>query len=106
MRLLAERYELLDVLGVGGMSVVHRARDRATGRLVAVKVVAAHLAYDPVIGDRFSAEAEHLRQVSHPNLVRNLDVGGDRDERFLVMEYVDGETLEQRLRSVGSVPLA
>jgi serine/threonine-protein kinase len=104
-RVLAGRYELLDVLGVGGMSVVHRARDLTTGELVALKLVASHLADDPVIGYRFSAEAEHLRAVSHPNLVRVLDVGEDGSEQFLVMELVDGETLEQRLRRVGVLPL-
>ncbi|MCZ7680212.1 MAG: serine/threonine protein kinase [Sandaracinaceae bacterium] len=92
---LAERYELGERVGSGGMGVVHRARDLATGETVAVKVL--HHA-GPDSRRRFAREAQALAQLSHEGVVRYVDSGADAEGRpFLVMEWLEGETLEERL---------
>lgn len=91
-RLLADRFELTDVLGRGGMADVHRAHDRVLHRDVAVKVL-RETTSDARDRDRFTSEARTLARLSHPGLVMLLDVGTTGDRPFLVMELVEGRTL-------------
>ncbi len=103
---LAGRYELLDVLGRGGMGVVYRATDRVLGRTVAVKVLPAERAEDPMFVTRFEREARAAASLNHPNIVAVYDSGRDGDTRFIVMECVPGESLAQLLRQRHPLPAA
>lgn len=106
-RVLAGRYELHDVLGRGGMAIVHLARDLHLERWVAVKVLHAELARDPLFRSRFRREAQAAAGLNHPGIVSVHDVGqghpdgAEADEPsvpFIVMEYVAGQSLQARLR--------
>jgi Protein kinase domain len=103
-QVLAGRYRLDQVIGAGGMATVYRARDERLDRDVAVKVLAANLAADPVVGERFAQEARALAAFTHPSLVAVYDVGDEADDPFFVMELIDGPTLADRLDS-GSLPV-
>jgi hypothetical protein len=98
-------YEILTAIGAGGMGQVYKARDTRLDRLVAVKVLAESLATDPHFRARFELEARAISQLSHPNICMLLDVGEDRGISFLVMEYLEGETLADRIAR-GPLPLA
>src|SRR6185436_16457478 len=93
------RYELLDVLGEGAMSVVHRGRDRQLGRSVAVKVLRESLFGHPTVRERFARESQALARLDHPNIVKVFDAGGDGGQAWLVMELVPGEPLSKVLQS-------
>ncbi len=101
--ILAERYELLEVLGRGGMGVVHRARDRELDRVVAVKLLPPASAQDPVAVARFEREALAAAALAHPNIVAVFDAGVDGDTRFIVMECVGGRSLDAVLRECGAL---
>jgi serine/threonine protein kinase len=101
---IAGRYELHEVLGRGGMSVVYRATDRVLDRTVAVKVLPAAYAENPVLVERFSREARAVARLSHPNIVGVYDSGFDRTVHYIVMECVPGVSLSQLLKARG--PLA
>jgi serine/threonine-protein kinase len=94
------RYHIEAPLGRGGMGTVHLARDTVLGRMVAVKVLADHLAADEAFRHRFIREARLTARLCHPNVVQVFDAGGE-DRPFLVMEYVDGETVADRLAGGG-----
>jgi len=96
-RKLAGRYQVVERLGAGGMGVVYRAEDTWLGRTVAIKVLRPELAADADFLRRFRREAKAAACLSHPNIVSLFDVGQDGDLHYLVMEYVPGHTLEQRL---------
>ena len=92
---LGELFELLELAGAGGMSEVFRARDRATGALVAVKVLGERL---PTYEARFAREAQTLAELSHPAIVRYITHGFTGAERpYLVMESLEGEDVARRL---------
>ena len=91
-------YEVLAPLGAGGMGEVYRARDTRLDRVVAIKVLPAHLSSDPALRARFAREARAVSALSHPNICTLFDVGHQDDIDFLVMEYVEGETLSSLLR--------
>lgn len=95
---LQHRYRLDALLGAGGMATVYRGWDHRLERAVAVKVLAPNLAADPATAARFRAEARHLAAMSHPGIVSVFDVGEADGEPFFVMELVEGESLEDRLR--------
>jgi serine/threonine-protein kinase len=101
---LGERYELLDVLGRGGMGVVYRARDRVLERIVAVKVLPLDRAQDPTFVARFEREALAVARLSHRNIVAVFDSGTDGDTRFIVMEYLPGQSLAEIVRERGALP--
>jgi serine/threonine-protein kinase len=103
---LAERYELLELLGRGGMGVVYRARDRVLDRVVAVKVLPFDRAQDPVSVARFEREALAVAALSHRNIVAVFDAGTDGATRFIVMEYLAGRSLAERLRDRGALDTA
>ena len=91
-------YEVLSALGAGGMGEVYRARDTRLGRDVAVKVLPAALSDDPTFKRRFERAARAISRLQHPNVCALYDVGSEGGLDYLVMEYLEGETLEQRLR--------
>jgi serine/threonine-protein kinase len=103
---LAGRYELVEVIGRGGMGVVHRGRDRVLDRTVAVKVLPALFAENPTLVERFEREARAAARLSHPNIVSVYDSGRDGTERYFVMEYVPGKSLAELLRERGRLPVA
>lgn len=92
---VAERFDLLERIGAGGMGVVYRARDGVTGATVAVKTQRVSA------GDAAAREAEHLEKLYHPGVVRFVAAGIDDGVRFLAMEYLEGETLAARLAREG-----
>jgi len=100
-RVLAARYELVSVLGSGGMATVFLARDRVLDRDVAVKVLRDQFATDPVFLARFTREALAAGRLSHPGLVPIFDAGVDDGTAFIVMEAVHGPTLHEVLRNDG-----
>jgi eukaryotic-like serine/threonine-protein kinase len=94
---LAHRWELLGLLGVGGMGSVYRARDRELDEVVAVKVLRCELARSTSMIERFRREVKLARRVTHPNVARTFDIGEDGDLRFLTMELLDGRPLSNLL---------
>ena len=96
-------YEILSPLGAGGMGEVYRARDTRLGRDVAVKVLPAHLSTDPERRERFEREAKAVSSLSHPHVCALHDVGREGDVDYLVMELLEGETLQDRLAR-GALP--
>jgi serine/threonine protein kinase/tetratricopeptide (TPR) repeat protein len=97
----ADRYEILRVLGQGGMGAVYQARDRELDRMIALKVIRPELATDPAILARFKQELILARNVTHKNVVRIYDLGESAGIRFITMEYVDGEDLRSLLKHHG-----
>ena len=98
-------HEVLDLIGAGGMGEVYRARDRRLDRTVALKVLPSSVAADPGRRARFEREAKTISQLNHPHICVLYDVGHQDALDFLVMEYLAGETLAERLKR-GPVPLA
>jgi hypothetical protein len=99
--LAGKRYELEDRLGHGGMATVYRARDLKLDREVAIKLLADNFAGDDEVRKRFSREARLAARLDHPNVVQVFDVGEEQDRLFIVMEHVEGGTLEDRLNRRG-----
>src|SRR6202040_1587401 len=97
-------YEIQSPLGAGGMGEVYRARDTRLDRDVAVKVLSAKLSSDPASRQRLEREAKAVSKLSHPHICTLHDIGCQDGVDFLVMEYLEGETLEQRLLK-GPLPL-
>src|SRR5438309_1421327 len=90
-------YEIVSPLGAGGMGEVYRARDTRLERTVAVKVLPANLTSDPLLRQRLEREARAVSKLSHPHICTLYDIGHQDGIDFLVMELVEGETLEQKL---------
>jgi len=101
--LLSGRYRLLEVIGSGGMAVVYRAEDIRTNKPVAVKFLKQELEEDDEFAMRFQREAEAVSRMSHHNVVNLLDVGFENERHYLVMEYVQGQTLKDLIRKKGRV---
>ncbi len=102
--LFGGRYEILNVLGQGGMGAVYKARDRELDRVIALKVIRPELATDPAILLRFKQELILARNITHKNVVRIYDLGEADGIRFISMEYVDGQDLRTLLRHAGKLP--
>jgi eukaryotic-like serine/threonine-protein kinase len=103
--LATDRYELDRRLGHGGMATVYLAHDLKLDREVAIKLLADNYAGDDEVRDRFSREARLAARLDHPNVVQVFDVGEDDGRPYIVMEYVDGGTLADRLNDErGSIP--
>jgi serine/threonine protein kinase len=94
-------YEIQSLLGAGGMGEVYRARDTRLGRDVAIKVLPAHLCSDPDLRQRMEREAKAISSLNHPHICTLHDVGSQDGIDFLVMEYLEGETLADRLQRGG-----
>ena len=97
-------YEIQSPLGAGGMGEVYRARDTRLDRTVAVKILPAHLSSNPEAKQRFEREARVISSLNHAHICTLHDVGDQNGTSYLVMEYVQGETLEARLAK-GPLPL-
>ena len=100
-KILADRYRLVEQIGIGGMAIVYRAVDMRTGHNVAVKVLRPEFNQDAEFVGRFQREAEAASKMTHHNIVNLLDVGMDGDNRYLVMEYVQGKTLKDIIKEKG-----
>jgi Tol biopolymer transport system component len=97
-------YEILSPLGAGGMGEVYKARDTRLSRTVAIKVLQQHRSSSPDVRQRFEREAKTISQLSHPHICALYDVGREGETEYLVMEYLEGETLSDRLAK-GPLPL-
>src|SRR5436305_935009 len=100
------RYLLQARIGSGGMSTVYRALDETLERQVAVKLMNREVASDSDQLERFRREARAVAQLSHPNIVGVIDAGEDESRPYIVFEYVEGETLKERIRRLGRLPIA
>ena len=98
-------YEVLSLIGAGGMGEVYRARDTRLGRSVAVKVLAPELSTDPEFRARFTREAKAISALTHPHICGLHDIGRQDDTEYLVLELLEGETLAARLER-GPLPLS
>ena len=107
-KILASRYRLTEQIGMGGMAIVYKAIDMRTGHNVAVKVLRPEFNEDSEFIGRFQREAEAASKMTHHNIVNLLDVGMDGENRYLVMEYVQGKTLKEVIQERGKInpPLA
>ena len=103
--LLGTRYEILAVLGEGGMGTVYKAQDRELGRLVALKVIRPEMASRPEILERFKREILLASQVTHRNVLRIHDLGEAGEIKFISMHYVEGGNLKTLLEKEGPLPL-
>jgi serine/threonine protein kinase len=97
-------YEIVSPLGAGGMGEVFKARDTRLDRTVAIKILPEALAADPQFRERFDREARAISQLTHSHICTLYDVGHQDGTHYLVMEYLDGETLADRLAK-GALPL-
>ena len=100
-RLLDNRYEILEVIGTGGMAVVYKARCHRLNRLVAIKILKDEFARDEEFRRRFHAEGEAVAMLSHPNIVQVFDVSSTDTANFIVMELIDGISLKQYMEKKG-----
>lgn len=104
-RTLDKRYTILERIGGGGMADVYRAHDKLLDRSVAVKVLRSQFTNDEEFVTRFRREAQAAARLSHPNIVNIYDVGCDEDIYYIVMEYISGETLKERIQREGQLPI-
>jgi tetratricopeptide (TPR) repeat protein len=101
---LGERYEILAILGQGGMGAVYKARDTELDRLVALKVIRPELTTNPEMLSRFKQELILARQITHRNVVRTFDLGQADGFKFITMEYLEGQDLRTVLKEKGKLP--
>lgn len=104
-KLLGNRYEVLEQLGGGGMSIVYKAKDTFLNRLVTIKILRPEYVTDKDFIRRFRREAQAVASLSHPNIVNIHDVGQENETQYLVMEYVDGDNLKNYLKAHPDLPL-
>ena len=97
-------YEIVALIGAGGMGEVYKAKDTRLDRTVAIKVLPSHLADNPDLKQRFEREARAVSSLNHPHICTLHDIGEQDGTDFLVMEYIEGETLADRLKK-GALPL-
>ncbi|HEY4492753.1 MAG TPA: serine/threonine-protein kinase, partial [Acidobacteriota bacterium] len=95
---LNQRYEIIKVLGVGGMGHVYQARDRDLDEVVALKVLRAEISADPMIQKRFLREIKITRMITHPHVVKVFDIGKYKGNRYISMEYIEGVSLDEWLK--------
>ena len=100
-RLLDDRYEILELIGTGGMAVVYKARCHRLNRLVAIKILKDEFSQDEEFRRRFHAEGEAVAMLSHPNIVQVYDVSSSENANFIVMELIDGISLKQYMEKKG-----
>jgi hypothetical protein len=104
--LISERYRLDEKIGSGGMSSVYRAFDPTLERWVAIKLMHRDISHDPDQLERFRREARAVAQLNHPHVVTVIDAGEDDGAPYIVFEYVEGETLKDRIRRLGRLPVS
>jgi serine/threonine protein kinase len=98
------RYDIISKIADGGMGSVYKARNQVTGEIVAIKIVPPNMANNQVLIKRFEQEFRAASRIENENLVRALDFGYENNTPYLVMEYVEGETLGQRIERQGRLP--
>src|SRR5436190_2328395 len=103
--LIADRYELEELVGSGGMSSVYKAHDRLLERSVALKILHEQYTRDEDYVERFRREARSVAQLTHPNIVTVIDRGEQDGRQFIVFEYVDGENLKELVEREGPLPV-
>src|SRR6185436_10660810 len=103
---LSGRYRIEDEIGSGGMSTVYRAFDETLEREVAVKLMHSDISSDAAALERFRREARTVAQLSHPHVVMVIDAGEDEGHPYIVFEHVRGETLKDRIKREGPLPVA
>ncbi|MGL4551269.1 MAG: serine/threonine protein kinase, partial [Gemmataceae bacterium] len=96
-------YELMAKIAEGGMGAIYRGRDRDSGQVVAVKIMPPHMAANPVLLKRFEQEFKAASRLDHPNIVRAIAYGDSGSSPYLVMEFVEGESLGQKLEREGAL---
>ena len=101
-KLLDNRYEILELVGTGGMAKVYKARDHRLNRLVAIKILREELAQDAEFRRRFHDESQAVAMLSHPNIVAVYDVSRSSELEYIVMELIDGITLKQYMQRKGN----
>ena len=99
-RNLGNRYEIIEIIGTGGMAVVYKGRDLVLNRLVAVKVLKEEFSTDQDFVKKFQHESQAAASLSHPNIVNVFDVGFNDDVHYIVMELVNGNTLREYLNKM------
>ncbi|MDH6135615.1 serine/threonine protein kinase [Kitasatospora sp. MAA4] len=104
-RALNGRYELVEILGVGGMATVWRGLDHVLGRQVAVKVLNGGLADDPRFAERFQREAQHAAMLTHPGIAMVFDSGVDQGSPYIVMELINGQPLSRLTTGTAGLPV-
>ncbi|HYI35061.1 MAG TPA: protein kinase [Thermoleophilaceae bacterium] len=104
--LLNERFRLEEKIGSGGMSTVYRAWDPTLERWVAIKLMHRDISEEPDQLERFRREARAVARLSHPHVVTVIDFGEDDGTPYIVLEYVEGETLKERIKRMGRLPVA
>lgn len=102
--LIADKYEVLEVIGRGGMGTVYKAMQRNLERIVAIKMLSEDLASDPEFRARFRQEATLVARLHHPNIVQVYDIEPHGDTFCIIMEYLEGESLQDRLNRDGAIP--
>ena len=102
-RFLDNRYEILEIIGTGGMAVVYKARCHRLNRLVAIKILKDDFSREEEFRRRFHAEGEAVASLSHPNIVQVYDVSSSDNANFIVMELIDGITLKQYMEKKGTL---
>src|ERR671933_3084141 len=104
--LISDRFKLEEKIGAGGMSTVYRAFDPTLERWIAIKLMHRDISSDPDQLERFRREARAVARLSHPHVVTVIDFGEDDGTPYIVLEYVEGETLKERIRRLGRLPIA
>lgn len=102
--MLNDRYEILEQVGSGGMSIVYKGKDTKLGRFVAIKVLREEFCLDDSFVGKFKVEAQSAASLSHNNIVNIYDVGNEGRTHYIVMEYLEGETLKEYIRNRGRLP--
>src|ERR671915_2414599 len=103
--LIGERFRLEEKVGSGGMSSVYRAYDPTLERSVAIKMMHRDISSDPDQLERFRREARAVARLNHPHVVTVIDAGEDDGTPYIVFEYIEGETLKDRIRRLGRLPV-
>ena len=103
---VANRYDILSLIGQGGMADVYKANDTILNRIVAIKILREKLSNDAMTLVRFQREASAASRLSHPNVVDIYDVGESEDMHYIVMEYIRGRTLKQMIAQRGSLSVS
>ena len=105
-QILAGRFQILEILGIGGMGAVYKAHDRDIDRIIALKCIRPELANNPEVVQRFNQELLLARQIAHKNVIRIYDVRDSGGLKFITMEYIDGYDLGRLMEERGKLPPA
>ena len=100
-KILGDRYEIIQKIGAGGMSIVYKAKCNKLQRFVAIKVLREEFVKDEAFVQKFKSEAFSAGGLSHPNIVSIYDVGQEDDLHYIVMEFVEGQTLKEYIEQNG-----